>query len=298
MDTFRQEAGKIWKTLVSRIHDKYRLVILSEETFEEKLSFKLSRLNVFVAIGLLSIILVFITSYIIAFTPLRVYIPGYTDITLQKRIYSMQARSDSLQNEVKSNQLYLENLKRILYGENIKEKVSNNVDTANIKKYQNILDKHSPEDSLLRADYENQNRYNLFSSPEVPVLRSSVANNLTFFTPLKGIITNEFNLLNKHYGVDLVANKDEAIKASQDGTVIFAAWTVETGYVIALQHAGNIITVYKHNSVLLKHEGAYVRAGEPIAVIGETGEQSTGPHLHFELWINGNPVNPKDYVIF
>ena len=98
--------------------------------------------------------------------------------------------------------------------------------------------------------------------------------------------------------MDVVANKDEAIKAIQDGTVVFTGWTVETGYVIALQHPGNIVSVYKHNSVLLKKEGNIVRAGESIAIIGESGELSTGPHLHFEIWINGNPMDPKDYVVF
>jgi len=112
------------------------------------------------------------------------------------------------------------------------------------------------------------------------------------------MITNLFDPAKDHYGIDIVAGKNEAIKATLDGTVIFSGWTLATGYVIALQHANNIISVYKHNSALLKHQGNYVKAGEPIAIIGETGELSTGPHLHFELWFNGNPVNPKDYIVF
>lgn len=298
MSALGNELKRIMKTLLKRVREKYRLVILEEESFEEKLSFHITKLNVFVFIGLLSILLVLITSYIIAFTPLRVYIPGYTDVSLQKRIYALQSKADQLDAEVKSNQLYLANLKKILNNENVEGETPINADTTDVKKYGNITDKRSANDSLLRADYEMQNRYNLFSSPETPVTQSSVAKNLTFFTPLKGTITNGFNLLNKHYGVDLVANKDEAIRAAQDGTVIFSSWTVETGYVIAIQHAGNIITVYKHNSALLKKEGDYVRAGESIAIIGETGELSTGPHLHFELWMNGNPVNPTDYMVF
>jgi murein DD-endopeptidase MepM/ murein hydrolase activator NlpD len=119
-----------------------------------------------------------------------------------------------------------------------------------------------------------------------------------FYTPLEGIITANYNPVDNHYGVDIVAERNEAIKSTMDGTVIFSGWTVETGYVIAVQHQKNIISIYKHNSVLLKRIGDWVRAGEPIAIVGESGELSSGPHLHFELWHNGMPVNPTDYVAF
>jgi len=141
------------------------------------------------------------------------------------------------------------------------------------------------------------NKYNLFKSDK-SAGKGSTMRNLTFFTPIKGVVTSEFDPLRKHFGIDVVAARDEGIKSVQDGTVIFSGWTVETGYVIAIQHPGNVISVYKHNSVLLKKEGNIVLAGETVAIIGETGELSTGPHLHLELWINGIPVNPKDYIVF
>jgi murein DD-endopeptidase MepM/ murein hydrolase activator NlpD len=293
----KSERKKIWKLLVSRIRDKYRLVILNEETLEERLSFKLSRLNVFVAIGLLSIILVFITTYIIAFTPLKEYIPGYTDVTLQRRIYELQLRSDSVAFAMRAQERYLTDLKKVLGGDLTNDRQIVPVDTAQTTKYRNIKDKRSPEDSLLRTEYENISKYNLFKSDKTAG-KGSTMRNLTFFSPIKGTVTSEFDPLRKHFGVDVVAARDEVIKAVQDGTVIFAGWTVETGYVIAIQHPGNVISVYKHNSVLLKKEGNMVHAGETVAIIGETGELTTGPHLHLEIWINGIPVNPKDYIVF
>ncbi len=293
----KSEGTKIWKLLLRRIRDQYRLVILNEDTLEERLSFKLSRLNVFIAIGLLSIVLVLITTYIIAFTPLKEYIPGYTDVTLQRRIYELQLRSDSVAFAMRSQESYLENLRKVLGGNLPNEREMKPLDTAQVRNYQNIKDKRSPEDSVLRTEYENASKYNLFKS-DMPSAKGTTMHNLTFFPPIKGTVTSEFDPLRKHFGIDIVAARDEVIKAAQDGTVIFSGWTVETGYVIAIQHPGNVVTVYKHNSVLLKKEGNIVNAGETIAIIGESGELSTGPHLHLELWISGIPVNPKDYIIF
>jgi len=293
----KSERTKIWKLLLRRIRDQYRLVILNEETLEERISFKLSRLNVFVAIGLLSIILVFITTYIIAFTPLKEYIPGYTDVTLQRRIYELQLRSDSVAFAMRAQEKYLDALKKVLSGDLPDERRMLPADTTQVHNYQNIRDKRSPEDSLLRTVYENASKYNLFRSDK-PSVKGSTMRNLTFFPPLKGIVNNGFDPLRKHFGIDIVAARNEVIKSVQDGTVIFSGWTVETGNVIAIQHPGNVISVYKHNSVLLKKEGNIVRAGETVSIIGETGELSTGPHLHLEIWINGIPVNPVDYIVF
>jgi len=298
MSRFRIEGEKVWKVLLQRIRDKYRLVILNEETFEERLSFRLSRLNVFVVIGLLSIILVFITTYIIAFTPLKEYIPGYTDVTLQRRIYELQLRSDSMQTVLAANETYLRDLRKVLGGEDLATFRDIPVATALSKNYKNITDKKSEKDSAFRADYENRSRYNLFRSESPATGKSAQVRNLFFYSPLKGIVSSEFNPQDKKFGVEIVASKNEAIKAIQDGTVIFTGWTLETGYVIAVQHPGNIISVYKHNSGLLKREGSIVRAGESIAIIGESGELSTGPHLLLEIWINGNPVNPNDFIVF
>ena len=152
----------------------------------------------------------------------------------------------------------------------------------------------------MRLEVENQNKYNLYKVETIESASQKKASigGVLFFSPLKGIITNMFNPAEKHFGIDIVAKQNEAVKAVLDGTVLFSSWTLETGYVIALQHSRNIVSLYKHNSAILKKVGDYVRAGEPIAIVGETGELITGPHLHFELWSDGNPVDPKEYITF
>ena len=149
-----------------------------------------------------------------------------------------------------------------------------------------------------KADYENQNRFDLYYNGQSALIKTNSRHNITFFKPLEGIVTNQFSLAENHLGIDIVAKENETVKATMDGTVIFSDWTVETGFVIAIQHQDSYISIYKHNSANFKNAGAYVKAGDPIGIIGETGELSTGPHLHFELWYNGSPVNPLHYLTF
>ncbi|PKO97596.1 MAG: peptidase M23 [Bacteroidetes bacterium HGW-Bacteroidetes-9] len=282
-----------------KLRDKYRLIILNEDTFEEKLSFRLSRLNVFVVTGMLAIILIFLTTYLIAFTPLREYIPGYKDTNIQNDLYELQLRADSIEEAVRSKDLFIRNMKKVLAGEDFETEMANELpDSAGRAKYAGINNTRSKEDSILRADYEAQNLYNLKVGEKETERKNLPLSKLRFFTPLKGIISNRFNPSQQHFGLDVAAASNEAIKSAYDGTVIFSEWTAETGYVIAIQHPGNVISVYKHNSVLLRKQGAFVRAGETIAIVGDSGEFSTGPHLHFELWINGKAVNPEDYIKF
>ena len=269
---------------------------MNDDTFEERLSFRLSRLNVFIAIGASAIILVIITTYIIAFTPLREYIPGYGNKS-DRNVRELMLRADSLEENLKNKDLYLYNLKNIMDGKAVVEKLPEKPDSAT-NKYSNISFKKSKEDSLLRVDVEKQDKYSIAANDNSGGTPISSISSFFFFTPLKGMITNNFDPEGEHYGIDIVAAKNEAIKATLDGSVIFAGWTLKTGYTIAIQHQGNLISVYKHNSALLKKEGDDVKAGEAVAIIGETGELSNGPHLHFELWYNGMPVNPRDYMVF
>jgi len=167
--------------------------------------------------------------------------------------------------------------------------------------YSGIENTISLEDSILRQEVESQTAYNLyFYDAQSAEYERDIANTgpMVFFKPINGIITNHFNSATKHYGVDLVSERNDAVKAIYDGIVIFSDWTVNTGYVIAIQHPNNFISVYKHNSALLKRQGDIVKSGDPISIIGDSGEQSSGPHLHFELWANGSPVNPLDYINF
>lgn len=282
---------------IQKLRNKYKLLILNEDTFEEKLTFRLSRMNVFVAFGSLAIVLIFSTTLIIAFTPLREYIPGYPNVEMQRDIYNLALRTDSLQTELLRKDLYLHNIKRVLEG-----KVVIDIDTvtSNISANRNFEDiklQRSKEDSLLRLEVEALGKYNLVYTGESVSSAGSISN-FFFFSPIKGTLVNGFNKTNKHYGVDIVGKENEPIKATLDGTVILASWTSETGYIIALQHQSNLISVYKHNSFLLKKTGNFVKAGDPIAIIGNTGELTTGPHLHFEIWYNGNAVNPTEYMSF
>lgn len=280
-----------------KLRNKYRLVISNEETFEEEFSFRISRLNAFVTIGTVAIILIVLTTFLIAFTPLREYIPGYTDVTLRKRVVEMQRLTDSLEADFRQKSIYIQNIRNIIDGRDIPD------DTIALAEktdnYQNIQYTRSVEDSLLRQSYDNETSFDLYYNEAEELSRDVYQrSSYNFFNPLKGIITNEFDLASQHYGIDIVSKENEAVKATLDGTVVFSGWTVETGYVINIQHKGKFISSYKHNSVLLKQQGSIVKAGEPIAIVGESGELSTGPHLHFELWYSGTPVNPRDYIAF
>ena len=271
---------------------------MNDETLEERFTFRLSRLNVFVALGTLTIILIFLTTYLIAFTPLREYIPGYPSVGLQRKLYRLQFKADSIERDLVQKDLFIKSLKDVINGKDLTSDVPVVRDT--LRRFKDIKLKKSVEDSLLRMEVESQNKYSIsrIGTTETPLRKKMTLGNILFFVPLKGVITNEFDPVTKHFGVDVVAKRDEAVKAVLDGTVILSDWTIETGYVIIIQHQQNIISIYKHNSALMKKPGDLVKAGEPVAIIGETGELQTGPHLHFELWNDGSPVNPKEYISF
>ncbi len=287
---------------LKRLTNKYRLVILNDESFEEVSSFRLSRFNVYIFLSTIFILLIFLITSVLVFTPLKEYIPGYTGSDYRNDIVALQLRADSLENESKATDLYLNNLLQIVHGNAPVIKIDTPVIDLNTakKNYDTInLKSVSGNEKKLRGQMESESSYSLGlnlslnNAPGQTNLRSYY-----FFPPIKGYVTDEFDPKRDHYGVDVVAPENEAIKACMDGVVLFSAWTSETGYVIALQHRNNLISLYKHNSVLLKKEGSYVHAGDVIAIIGNTGEHSTGPHLHFEIWYNGIPLNPKDYIVF
>jgi murein DD-endopeptidase MepM/ murein hydrolase activator NlpD len=280
-----------------KLRDKYKLVILNDETYEEKLSFKLSRLNVFVASGTIVILLIIITTMLIAFTRLREYIPGYTDVSLYEQLYRIEELTDSLDADARQKSLYLENLRLILSGKDTT--IISPLKEDTIGNYSNISSYASRDDSTFREEFESQMMGSEIRIPEHERggARPDISS-FSFFTPLRGIVTSKFDPATKHYGVDIVSVQNEAIKATLDGVVIFTGWTLETGYTVCLQHENDLVSVYKHNSAILKDQGSYVKAGDPIAIIGSSGEFSTGPHLHFELWYNGVPVDPTDIIKF
>lgn len=288
MSYFQKKPKKFQK-----LKHKYRLVILNEDTFEEKMSLRLSQLNAFVVLGLSSLILIVLVILLIAFTPLREFIPGYANVTIRKQGVTNTLKLDSLSVAIAQKDMYIENLRHIIQGKPIEYDETTVIDSS--ANYGSIKNIPVEEDTALRNMIESEEKYNLFN-----VAGSTPGNisGFTFFKPLKGTITNRFNMQKQHFGIDVVAPKNEAIMATLDGTVIFAEWTAKTGYVIQLQHDNNLISIYKHNSVLHKEVGDHVKAGEVIAIVGNTGELSSGPHLHFELWYNGIPINPEDYMMF
>jgi murein DD-endopeptidase MepM/ murein hydrolase activator NlpD len=277
-----------------KLHAKYRLVVMNDDTLEKKVSLRLTRFNVFLFFGTLGIFLVTATIYLIAFTPLKEYIPGYADFNTRQVLRELMLKADSLERDLRQKDLYIHNIRNIIEGREPDE-----VMPINLLNQDNIELEELPrsrEDSILRAEIEGQAQYGIWMNEELSPTQS--INQYFFFPPVKGFITNHFDPANLHFGVDVVADQDEPVKATLDGTVLFSSWTMETGYTIGIQHSNNLISFYRHNSILLKEEGNLVKAGEVIAIIGDTGLYSTGTHLHFELWFNGNPINPLDYIIF
>jgi murein DD-endopeptidase MepM/ murein hydrolase activator NlpD len=285
-------AGEKKKRLFKNLKSKYRLVIMNDETLEEKASFNLRPLNVFVTVGVIIILLITITTFLIAFTGLREYIPGYADTKTQWRVYNLVQKSDSMERQLQAGDIFLNNIKNIVNGKIQPGPMSK--DTTPASKYDTIHRLHkSPEDAQLRQLIETQDEYALSEGSMKNTMSSFL-----FFPPVKGTITNRFDPVKKHYGIDIVGNVNEPVKATLDGTVIFSNFTSETGYVIGIQHSNNLFSIYKHNSALLKKAGDYVKAGEVVAIIGNSGELSEGPHLHFELWFNGSAMNPQQFVSF
>lgn len=285
-------AQKDSKRYLSKLKNKYRFSIYNDQTFEEVWFFRLSRLNVIAFLGGSSLLLVALVTVLIAFTPLREFIPGYPNTNTRRAIVENALKVDSLQQQLDQWQKYLTSLKAIMNGENPPVLQSKKDTTIHSK---DIVFKKSLDDSLLRSQIEEKEQYNL------SVTNNSMENTVKgmhFFPPVRGVVTNSFNIASGHFGTDIASSPNEVVVATLDGTVTMAAWTLETGYVIQIQHAGNLLSVYKHNSKLLKKPGAHVKAGEAIAIIGNSGELTTGPHLHFELWYNGTPVDPEKYIVF
>jgi murein DD-endopeptidase MepM/ murein hydrolase activator NlpD len=281
------------RKLIDRLRNKYRLVIMNDDTFEERASLRSTPLGFLIIIAATTIVMTALVVSLIAFTPIREYIPGYADVDAQEELLNLQWKTDSLEHSMQIKQQYLDNIAMILSGRDSSEHPPNPRDSS--KKYTNLNFKPSKEDSALRNRVESQDQYSL-SINVGP--RSGIAG-FFFFAPVKGPVSNTFNALEEHYGVDISASdENEPVRSTLDGTVISAGWTVSDGYVIQVQHSNNIISIYKHNAALLHKTGDYVKAGDPVAIVGSSGEQNNGPHLHFEIWYNGTPMDPQEYIVF
>jgi murein DD-endopeptidase MepM/ murein hydrolase activator NlpD len=280
------------KRLARKLLHKYRLVILNEDTFEERFAIKLTRLNVFVIASLLTIMLIIGTTMLIAYTPLREYIPGYSSTSLKKKATELNYKTDSLQQVIVANEKYLESIKRVLTGDIAAIEINKDsiINAAELDITEEDLTP-SQEDLRLRERVDKEDKYSLFESATSKV-------NFVLFPPASGAISEGYNIDEKHFAVDIVLTKDTPIKATADGTVILAEWTTQTGYVVIIDHGNGLISAYKHNASLTKSQGDLVKSGEVIAISGNTGELTTGPHLHFELWNDGYPIDPTTFIDF
>ncbi len=278
--------------LIKKLMSPYRMVIVNEETFEEQLQFRLSRLNVIILLTLLLAILTTTIFLTIAYTPIKEYIPGYDSSELRKKAIKNIFTADSLISIYDKNARYLESVQKVLSGTVEFEETNENNDISESLppnfEYENPA---ATEDALLRNLVAQEDKYNVFEN-------NIQERNLLVFPPAEGPISQDFNAEEAHYAVDIVLAKDTPIKAIADGTVVFAEWSVQTGHVIILQHDLGVLSVYKHNASLAKKQGETVAAGEVIATAGNTGEYSTGWHLHFEIWMDDYPMDPKDFFNF
>lgn len=277
----------------SKLFDTFKLLVVNDETFEEVFSQRLSRLNAFVFLVIFVGLISTLSFFVIAATPLRYLIPGIESAALQREVETLLVKTDSLQRVIETDSKYLDGIRRVLSGEVVYE--APEIDSTSV-----FMDAPSTDQlletrkSIAMLELENQvKKEEAFS----PVVEASVSNPL-YFAPLSGVVSGAYDPAVGHLAIDIAAAEGTGVKAITDGTVLHAEWSANTGYNLVVVHQGETVSVYKHNGVLFKKQGDTVTAGEIIASVGNTGELSSGSHLHFELWKQGKPVNPQQYIKF
>ncbi len=279
------------KAFWNNIKFKYKLSIINENTLEELVGLHVSKLNG-LSVLLSAVTIIFaIAATIIIFTPLRNYLPGYMNSEVRSQIVDNALRMDSLQQILEKQNMYIMNIQDIFKG-TVRVDTVQSIDSLTAMRSDSLMERTKREEEF-RAQYEEREKYNLSNMPEMVNAGSFI-----FYRPTRGMVSAGFDAQEKHYGVDIAANPNESVLATLDGTVIMSTYTAETGYVIMVQHNQDLISVYKHCGSLLKKEGDIVKGGEVIALVGNTGRQTTGPHLHFELWYKGKAVDPTKYIVF
>ena len=278
------------KKLIHKLRNRYRLVLINDGTFEEKYSFSLTPINVFVGFSSFLVFFAGIITLLIVFTPLREYIPGYDDPGMKRDLAKLMYQSDSLEEVLNNRDSYYKNVLNIMEGKTVIEDTEVRPVRSNPS---GGPDPASKEEKEFRREFEeNKDAYSI--SSEV----SPKPGDYVLFNPVEGVVSNHYSYDNEHFAVDIATRDGEPVKAVLEGRVIFSSWTAETGHVIAIQHKNNLVSIYKHNATLLKKTGNFVQTGESIAIIGNTGELSSGPHLHLELWENCKALNPEKVITF
>jgi len=270
---------------------RFRLVRSSEENEHLPSIIKFNGRQLVVSLIGFSFLVFIVSFFIISYSALREYIPGVPSSKIKKDLISLNQQLDSIGDLSEKNEYYYQNISNIL---NNKDTLPSVKRKDSLRKNENPILEKTDENIDFIQKIEDREQFNTIEvSTEEESLKSRV-----FFPPIQGLITDKFDVKNKHFGVDLVANTNEPIKSVLNGTVIFADWTSDNGHIIAIQHKDDLISIYKHNSALLKKVGEYVRYGEVISIIGNTGKLSHGAHLHFELWYNGYPIDPEEAILF
>ena len=272
---------------------KYKVIVSNEETFEEIISLKTNNFQLFLFAFLYTIFVVILTTTIIFFTQAREYVPGYPSSDLLLSAAKITVKADSLERELALNAQFFSAIESVLRGDP-NQTAQRILDDDTLT--QNDLDAAQivatiPQDSILRAYVENQDKFNLTRN-------QLLIDSKSYYSPVKGVVTDGFDIEKNHFAVDVSVDIGTPVKAILAGTVLFSEWSVETGHVILLDHGENLISVYKHNSKILKSQNETVQAGEVIAFSGEEGALSSGPHLHFEIWKNGLPIDPETILSF
>ncbi len=290
-------AEKIKTKQNKNLKNKFRFVVLNDVTFEEKFSLSLTRTNVWIFLSVIAFTLVFLTAAAIIYTPLKYFIPGFGDYNYRSQILQLQFKTDSLQTALDSRELWLENIVNVANGTVDSTRPTAKTGTLT-EKGQINLNEVGQEDQELRKEVEDAENYSLSYNANENSGMVDEVKQMHLMDPVEGYVTEEYDAAKAHFGIDIAAKQDAPVKAVLDGKIIADGYTLETGYILTIQHTNNLISIYKHNSHLLKKAGTSVKAGEVIAVVGNTGELSTGPHLHFELWSNGKSLNPRNYIVF
>ena len=286
-------AKKIKKNKQTRLRNKFRFSIFNDTSHEELFVFRANGLMMLLSIILAVIFIIVSVTFLISYTPIRELIPGYPSAQTRRAIVQNAIKLDSLERTVKLWDFQLNNIQRIVTGQQPLE-LENIEVKSDTSKSAEINTKLSKNDSLLRLEVMKQEQFNLGGEKN----RVNQIEGLHFFPPVKGIVSDGFNLATSHPYVDIAATENSVVSAVLDGTVIMANWTDETGFTIQIQHSNDLISIYKHNSKLLKRIGDKVNAGTAIALVGNTGSLSTGYHLHFELWHKGVAIDPTKYINF
>ncbi len=285
--------AKKGKNFWQRLTFKFRCTVINETTYEEMSSFRISWFRLIMWFVAIALFFVLLTTYLISFTNLKEFIPGFPNVEFKSEVIEMSLRVDSIEEELDKRDRFIHSLHVMIGGDEFDESIADDLTPDGTQRFDTIQFALSAEERDFRSAVEDDGRFSL-SFGVKPVAQDYYH----FFSPVAGYVTRSFNEKEGHYGTDVVTKQDAPVLAILDGVVIFTDWTIDTGNVVAIQHAGDLISIYKHNSVLFCKQGDYVRTGQVIANVGDTGSVSSGPHLHIEMWRSGHALNPEDFIQF